>query len=531
MPRPLILAVTAAVALCSSCADSRPLSDDAGVDVPRSGDAGTRDAAATDGSGDDVDSDGRDTTTSDDVTGDDADGPPGVVRLVGTATTADCLASSDPEDVTRLVDGDVDTKFLADSSSSWAVFDAGTPYVLSHYALVSANDAPERDPVRWLLQGSNDGQAWTLLDARADQRFGGRFERREHAVAPDGFFRWYRLRMENAGGPLLQVAELEMFGTTVFHTPAAAVPTAPASLRAQPVSRTQITLAWVDESDDEVVFRIERADDGRRFADLGYVPAGVTQYTLTGLQPGGTASYRVVAENAAGASAPSEVLVVAPLPALLGSPSAGGLTYSDAGYTLLVDDDAPGVTPSWTIGAIVEEFFLTYPRLLAEYNPLGPRTVTLQFDPTYDGVAEATGDHIRISSSYAADHPDDIDVIVHECFHLVQAYRVGDPPGWAVEGLADYVRWDHGTQNDRSCWTMQRYEPGQSYTDGYGVTARFFLWLVNQGSSGLMRDLDATLRLGTYNDLFWTVRTGKTIDQLWADYASDPAHKAVSYDE
>ncbi len=493
------------------------------------GDGTGGDGTGGDGTGDDG--------TGDDGTGDGGapgppanDGPPSVVQLVGAATAANCLSPAGDEDVTHLVDGDLDTKFLAFSSSSSAVFDAGAPYVLTRYALISANDAPERDPVRWLLQGSNDAQAWHVVDIQVDQRFMSRSERHAHSVAPGGFFRWYRLRMENAGGPLLQVAEFELFGTTVFVAPAGAVPTAPSSLRAEPVSRTQIDLDWLDASDDEVVFRIERADDGTRFAVVGQVPAGVNRFRVAGLEPGGRASYRVVAENAAGASPPSEPLVATPLPALVGRPGGGGLTYSDAGYTLRIVDDAPGVTPPHVIAAMVEEFFLTYPRMVAQYNPAAPRAVTVQFDPSYGGVAEAAGDHIRISSSYAADHPDDIDVIVHECFHLVQAYRFDNVPGWAVEGLADYVRWEYGTRNAGACWTMQRYEPGQSYTDAYGVTARFFLWLVTEEAPDIMRDLDATLRQGSYDDGFWIAQTGRTVDQLWADYVGAPAHEPVSYE-
>jgi len=29
---------------------------------------------------------------------------------------------------------------------------------------VTANDSPERDPVKWSLEGSNDGNTWTALD-------------------------------------------------------------------------------------------------------------------------------------------------------------------------------------------------------------------------------------------------------------------------------------------------------------------------------------------------------------------------------
>lgn len=456
--------------------------------------------------------------------------PPEVVQLVGAATTVDCMSSPPGEGVAMLTDGDPQTKFLAATSSAWAVFDAGAPYTLESYALTSANDAPERDPVRWVLQGSNDARAFIDLDIQVDRHFAGRFERQAYTVDASVAYRWYRLRMENAGGDLVQVAELELFGTTVFTSPAAAVPAAPTALQAVPRARTAVELEWNDGSDDEVVFRIERADDGSHFSTIGYVPSNVTHFTVTGLEPGAVASYRVMAENAAGISPVPVALVAAPQSALVGVPGPGGVDYAEGGYTLTIVDDAPGATPPPTMTHLIEAFFAAYPATAAEYNPAAPRHVTVQFDPTYDGVAAAGGDHIRISSAYVAGHPNDVDVIVHEGFHLIQAYTADNVPGWATEGLADYVRWAHGTDNNGACWTMQRYQPGEHYTDAYGVTARFFLWLTDRIAPGLLLDLDATLRSGTYSDAFWTERTGESIDQLWADYAADRAVEPVTYE-
>jgi hypothetical protein len=456
--------------------------------------------------------------------------PPGVVLLTGAATTGACVGSPPSEGVTRLFDADPNTKFLARSNAPWAVFDAGAPYTLSHYAVTSANDAPERDPARWVLEGSNDAVDWTPLDVQVGQHFAARFERREYPANLGGFHRWFRFRMENAGGDSTQLAELELFGTTVFDVAADAAPSAPAALRAEAASRRELVLDWADTSADEVVFRIERAYDGGRFAPIGYVPADNTRFTVAGLAPGVPAGYRVVAENAAGASAASEVVVAAPLPALVGRPQGRALQYSEAGYTLTVTDDAPGVTPPDSIARMVEEFFATYPQMAADFNPNAPRAVTVAFDPTYEGVAEAGGDHIRVSSNFLSGSPDDIDVIVHEGFHLVQAYAFGNVPGWATEGLADYVRWAYGTRNNGACWTMQRYAPGLNYTDAYGVTARFFLWLESAYGPGLMRDLDDTLRSGAYDDAFWAMRTGRPVDALWAAYAADPDHPPVSYE-
>ncbi|MBB5351931.1 hypothetical protein HNR46_002170 [Haloferula luteola] len=65
----------------------------------------------------------------------------------------------------NLVDGDATTKWL-DFDREPVVFDFGTPMEVDLYGFTTANDASSRDPVRWYLEGSNNGGTWTLLDDR-----------------------------------------------------------------------------------------------------------------------------------------------------------------------------------------------------------------------------------------------------------------------------------------------------------------------------------------------------------------------------
>ncbi len=453
---------------------------------------------------------------------------PGVVRLTGVASTARCAPTPAAEDVTRLVDGDPQTKFLVFGTAAWALFDAGGPSTLSHYALTSANDFPQRDPLRWVLEGSNDARTWVELDVQVDQRFPARFERREFPVDAPRFYRWYRLQMENTGDAVVQLAELELHGTTAFVEPAGAAPGAPGSLRATPLDRTSIELEWNAAPGAPVVYRIDQAVGGAPFSPFAYVPAGVTRFPARGFEAGASAQFRVVAENAAGVSPASAAIMASTRPALVGTPAAGGTRYSEGGYTLTVIDGAPGVTPRRTIALMVDAFFAAYPSMAAEFNPAAPRDVTLEFDPRYDGVAAASGDHIRVSVTYATEQPEDIDLIVHEGFHLVQAYRWDGVPGWATEGLADYVRWRHGRHNRAVCWSLPRHEPAHRYTDGYGVTARFLAWLVAEVAPNLARDLDAALREARYDEGFWRERTGRSLDALWQAYTTDASQAPVT---
>jgi hypothetical protein len=75
-------------------------------------------------------------------------------------------------------------------------------------------------------------------------------------------------------------------------------------------SHTSVDLVWSDVA-DETGYRIERSADGETgWAAIGTTGQDVTTYTDAGLDPGTTSSYRVIAINDGGASAPSNVVTV-----------------------------------------------------------------------------------------------------------------------------------------------------------------------------------------------------------------------------
>src|SRR5690606_15286416 len=59
----------------------------------------------------------------------------------------------------KLVDNDINTKFLQSNFSGdlWAQIVFHEPQLVGAYTMTSANDAKERDPKSWNLQGSMDG--------------------------------------------------------------------------------------------------------------------------------------------------------------------------------------------------------------------------------------------------------------------------------------------------------------------------------------------------------------------------------------
>jgi hypothetical protein len=99
------------------------------------------------------------------------------------------------------------------------------------------------------------------------------------------------------------------YGATYIEYAPTMPPTAPDNLRAPSTSRTQVNLAWDDNSDNETGFQVERSPNGASsWASVGTVGANVTAFTDTNLAWETTYYYRVRAHNAAGDSAASNVV-------------------------------------------------------------------------------------------------------------------------------------------------------------------------------------------------------------------------------
>jgi hypothetical protein len=105
----------------------------------------------------------------------------------------------------------------------------------------------------------------------------------------------YRVSAFNAGGSSAPSVSASA------QTPQGA-PTAPASLSALAVSKSQINLNWTDTSSNEDGFKVERATGKGSFSQITVIGAGVTSYSDVGLSANTSYSYRVRAYNTAGNS-------------------------------------------------------------------------------------------------------------------------------------------------------------------------------------------------------------------------------------
>jgi hypothetical protein len=142
-------------------------------------------------------------------------GPQGqdITDLGGTLSAQYQTGSPAGEEFTNLINNNVRSKYLTFNASAWMQFQANTSYIVKGYTITSANDAPERDPLNWTLQGSNNGSNWTTIDTRTNQDFPNRFQTRTFTFNNSTGYQYYRFNMSNNSGAILQLAEFELFGT------------------------------------------------------------------------------------------------------------------------------------------------------------------------------------------------------------------------------------------------------------------------------------------------------------------------------
>ncbi|XP_057721476.1 peptide-N(4)-(N-acetyl-beta-glucosaminyl)asparagine amidase isoform X1 [Arachis stenosperma] len=94
-------------------------------------------------------------------------------------------------------------------------------FELAAYEFMSANDAPERDPMDWVLEGSNDkGISWRVLDNQTSQFFEERFQRRTFLISSESFpanlfrFRFLAVRDVHSNSRL-QLGSIDLYAKSV----------------------------------------------------------------------------------------------------------------------------------------------------------------------------------------------------------------------------------------------------------------------------------------------------------------------------
>lgn len=153
-------------------------------------------------------------------------------------------------------------------------------------------------------------------------------------------------------GTIYDCGTVAMSAVEIPPVPTAPVP--PSGFSATVISTTQIDLVWVDNSNDETGFRIERkAGSGGTYVQIYLAAPNDIKYSDTALSASTTYYYRVVATNSAGDSVSSEVSVTTAsvaTPVVNTYSISGAITNGLAGVTITRSSNGSATTTTDSSG-------------------------------------------------------------------------------------------------------------------------------------------------------------------------------------
>lgn len=157
----------------------------------------------------------------------DQDVPQSITSGLTDGTTLKALPLRDMTDH-LLADGkgkvsDKGEVLFDNNSNTQVTLDSKTPTVdyefkegkqlVKMYTVTSSSSGAEKDPKSWVLKGSNDGENWTVLDERKNEKFQWRLYTRAFVIKNSGKYAYYKLEVkENGGADSTSLAELELLG-------------------------------------------------------------------------------------------------------------------------------------------------------------------------------------------------------------------------------------------------------------------------------------------------------------------------------
>ena len=221
----------------------------------------------------------------------------------------------------------------------------------------------------------------------------------------------------------------------------------------------------------------------------------------------------------------SEIDVVAKDKTQMLAPVAKNANPDDGTFKVTVD--AAGLSPDmakWAhekLEPVCKAWYPKIVKLLPSEGFTAPRSFTVAFRNDMGGTpAYTAGNRISCNIGWFETQRDGeaVGAVVHEMVHVVQQYKFGrkNVPFWLQEGIPDYIRWylyqpeAHGTRI--------RDVSKANYDGAYRISANFLNWASETYDKNLVTKVNALVRQGKYTDDFWKKLTGKTIDQLNAEW-------------
>lgn len=197
------------------------------------------------------------------------------------------------------------------------------------------------------------------------------------------------------------------------------------------------------------------------------------------------------------------------------------INYSED-FRLLIKKDGDGQIYDKLEADLKMVFDAVYEKMAAEYNPDAPKTVIAQIKKDTDNgkttIANTSANVVTVGIDYYAENQENYDVFTHELAHVVQMYTMSVPL-WLTEGIADYIRYQYGINNEKAGWALpEKVGNDQKYTSGYGVTAAFLKWIEENVREGTVKEISSLITKGEYKESDWERITGSSLNGLWEAY-------------
>jgi hypothetical protein len=86
------------------------------------------------------------------------------------------------------------------------------------------------------------------------------------------------------------------------------------------------------------------------------------------------------------------------------------------------------------------------------------------------------------------------------------------------EGIPDYIRWFVYEPQAHGAEITAGNFAGSKYDGNYRISANFLNWVVETKDKDFIRKLNAACREGEYSEKVWQDATGKTAEELGAEW-------------
>ena len=208
-----------------------------------------------------------------DLTDEDDDGIDGTDDAAGNWDWTSILASSENawtgEGAYNVFDNKVgsgDSKWCCGGPTQWIYVQFSTSYVLTHFTITSGNDAGDRDPDQWEIQGSNDGTNWTTIfeyDDDGTSPFTARQQVIRYNGSGDDFdtpaaYSYFRYIVTSVvSGTMHQINELEFFGTESSSSSSSGDPLSDPNLLGSIETQSKEVAKFIEQSTSSISNRLK----------------------------------------------------------------------------------------------------------------------------------------------------------------------------------------------------------------------------------------------------------------------------------